>query len=108
MSVMTIAKAEKLVPAPTWSAMPDYKRVSDFDGGAGAVLIMDVATIIEDPMVTVCIEWQTDVKPDGTVGPTLESVKLTTGDGSTYIDSKQLAHVVFILCHAAVLAGVVR
>ncbi len=108
MSALTIDKAEKLVPAPTWASSPDYKRTSDFDGKGGGVLIMDVATIIEDPMVTVCMEWQTDVHPDGKVGPTLESVKLITGDDYTYIESGQLAHVVFVLCHAAVQAGAIR
>ncbi|MEV7875557.1 hypothetical protein [Microbacterium sp. NPDC089188] len=106
MSTLSIKRAAKLVAAPTWADRPDYER--EAEEREGGVFIMDTATIIEDPMVTVAVEWQTDVRPDGTVGPTLESIKLTTGDDSTFIESAQLAHVVFSLCHAAVLAGVIR
>lgn len=107
MSALTIKRAEELVQAPTWADRSDYQRVSDRND-KGGVFIMDTATIVTDPFVTVCMEWQTDVAADGTVGKTLESLRVETGDDTAYIESAHLAHVVFVLCHAAVTAGVVR
>lgn len=103
---MTPAAAAKLVPAPAWANESDYTRSAVPNGNRGDVLVFDTATIIEDPFVTVAMEWQTDVTQDGTVGAPLESVKVVTGDETTFIESAQLSHVVFVICHAAIKAGV--
>ncbi|KEP75779.1 hypothetical protein HR12_23520 [Microbacterium sp. SUBG005] len=106
MTRTVIDRAERLVPPPSWAAQRDYRRKSELDGASGNVFIMDTATIIDDPFATVSMEWQTTVYPDGTTSGTLEAVKLSTGDDDAYIESQQLAHVVFVLCHAAVSAGI--
>lgn len=102
--IRSTADASQLVPRPTWSDRSDYQRTTDRNGDR--FLVTDTATIVTDPFAAVAIEWQTDVHSDGTVGPTLEAVKLTTGDDEAYIDSKQLAHVMFLICYAAAQAGV--
>ena len=104
MTGLTIKQAEALAPVPTWAKQRDYERVSEKESN-GKVLITDTATILSDPFATIAMEWQTDVMPDGTV-KTLESIKLCTGDDEAYIDSRHLPHVVFVLCHAAITAGV--
>ncbi|WP_270353553.1 hypothetical protein [Microbacterium testaceum] len=103
---MTPAAAAKLAPAPTWADQPDYERLATPNGDRGDVLVFDRAVIIEDPFVTVGVEWQTDVAADGTVGRPLESLKVVTGDETAFIESAHLSHVVFVICHAAIKAGV--
>lgn len=103
---MTPAAAAKLAPTPTWADQPDYERLATPNGNRGDVLVFDRAVIIDDPFVTVGIEWQTDVAADGTVGTPLESMKVVTGEETTFIESAQLSHVVFVICHAAIKAGV--
>jgi hypothetical protein len=103
-AVMTVKQAEALAPVPTWAKQRDYERTT-FQDTNGKVLITDTATIVSDPFATIAMEWQTDVMPDGTV-KTLESIKLSTGDDVAYIDSRHLSRVVFVLCHAALTAGV--
>lgn len=104
MSTLTVEQAVALAPVPTWAKQRDYERTT-FQDTDGKVLITDTATIISDPFATIAMEWQTDVTPDGTV-KTLESIKLSTGDDEAWIESAQLAHVVFVICHAAITAGV--
>lgn len=104
MSALTIKRAEQLVPAPAWADRPDYQRSSSRD--ANGVFIMDTATIVADPFVTVRMEWQTDVAADGTVGKTLESLRVAHADEDFWIETRHLGAVLDQIRAAATEAGV--
>lgn len=105
MRALTMKRAEELVQAPTWADRPDYRRVSD-QNSKGGVFIMDTATIVADPFVTVCMEWQTDVAADGTAGKTLESVRVAHADEDFWIETQHLGAVLDQIRAAATEAGV--
>ena len=105
MSTITVQAAERLVTPPAWSSAPDYRRMSFFDGGSPDVIIMDVATIVDNPVATVRAEWQTWVRADGSVDPTLESVELITREDG-YIATAELPGVIRLLTEAAQRVGV--
>lgn len=104
MTGLTEREVDRIVPAPTWSSAADYERAIDRSGDG--FLVMDTATILQDPFATVAMEWQFAVDADGAFAPPLEAIKLTVGDDTTYIETPQLAHVVSVVFQAAVNAGV--
>lgn len=106
MSTITIHDAEQLVSPPSWATAPDYRRRSDFDGSSDDVFILETATIVDTPLVAVQAEWQTTVRANGSVEPTLESVRLLTSGDDGYIETPDVAAVIRALAEASQLMGV--
>lgn len=106
MSTITIHDAEQLVAPPSWATFPDYRRKSDYDGGSPDVFIIETATIVDTPLLSVLAEWQTTVRANGSVEPTLESVRLITSADEGYIETSDVAAVILALTEAAQLMGV--
>lgn len=105
MSTVTIHDAEQLVTPPSWATFPDYQRKSDWDGASADVFIMDTATIIDTPLLTVRAERQAFVRADGYVEPPLESVRLISQEEDGYIEISCVAAVVEALSKAALIVG---
>lgn len=105
MSEITIHDAEQLVTSPSWATFPDYRRKSDYDGASTDVFIMDTATLVDTPLLSVQAEWQTTVRANGSVEPTLESMRLITSADDGYIETQDVAAVILALTEAAQLMG---
>lgn len=102
---VTREQAEALVPAPHWSDRPGYERVI-YDNPDDGYSIYDKATIAETHTVRVGMVWETDVHADGTVRPTMESVRVAHADEEFWIETRHLGDVLDAIRTATTDMGV--